>query len=147
MNEQRQGLADAVVMVENVSSGTIYTTNTDAQGHYVIDVPMEGTYNISVSFTNFSADPYTNVAVPGSPGSLFNFTLEEVLGVVKGFVTDGSVPVNGATVHLSNELYNYTAVSQAPLGEYEILGVQPGVYVASARRSVSSATTTRPRSW
>jgi len=134
LDEQRQGLVDAVVMVENVSSGTIYTTNTDSLGHYVINVPMEGIYNISVSFTNFSADPYANVAVPGSPGSLFNFTLEEVLGVVKGFVTDGSVPVNGATVRLSNELYNYTAVSQAPLGEYEIVGIQPGVYVASAEK-------------
>jgi len=134
LNEQRQGLAEAVVTVENVSSGTIYTASTDSLGHYVVDVPIEGIYNISVSFTNFSADPYVNVAVPGSPGSLFNFTLEEVLGVVKGFVTDGSVPVNGATVHLSNEQYNYTAVSQAPLGEYEILGIQPGVYVASAEK-------------
>ncbi len=134
MNEQRQGLDDAVVMIENVSSGTVYTTNTDSQGHYILDVPLEGNYNISVSFTNFSADPYTNVAVPGSPGSLFNFTLVELLGLVKGFVTDGSVPVNGATVHLSNELYNYTAVSQSPLGEYEILGIQPGVYVASAEK-------------
>ncbi len=44
------------------------------------------------------------------------------------------VPVNGVIVRLSNEQFNYTVASQAPLGEYKVLGVQPGVYVASAEK-------------
>ncbi len=130
-----QGLANATVMVENVTSGLTYSALTDSVGQYSLQVPIEGVYNITVSLTNYSAvTTYNNVAVPSPVGTLLNFTMEEVLGMVKGFVTDGNAPVNGAIVHLSNQAFNYTATTLSPLGEYEIIGVQPGVYVAFAEK-------------
>jgi hypothetical protein len=129
------GLADATVVAENVTSGLTYSALTDSEGQYALQVPIEGTYNITVSLMNYSAvTTHNDVAVPGPVGTMINFTMEEVLGMVRGFVTDGSVSVKGAIVHLTNQAFNYTATSSAPLGEYEMVGVQPGVYVAYAEK-------------
>jgi len=130
-----EGIANVTVVVENVTSGGTYSLLTDADGFYDIEVPIDGVYNITVSLWNYSSDTtHINLTVPVPGGALYNFTMREVLGLMKGFVTDGNVPVNGAIVHLSNEANNYTATSLAPLGEYEILDVQPGVYVAYAEK-------------
>jgi hypothetical protein len=61
-----------------------------------------------------------------------DFTMTTNLGTVTGFVTNGTVPVTDAEVHLRNDENEYVAYSTIPLGRYDIVDVEPGTYVAFA---------------
>lgn len=128
-----QSLAGVTILAVNVSSGESITTVSNATGAYRLPL-SEGTYNISASLANYSADrSYLNLEVPGNITEPLNFTMTEVLCTVSGFVLAGT-PVMGASITISNAQFNYTAQSTSPYGSFIIRNVQPGVYVAMAEK-------------
>lgn len=123
------------VMAVNVSNDLeSYSILTDSSGAYNLSVPT-GTYVLTASLENHTANvTYSSVIVPDQSGESFDFMVTEVLGIVVGFVTNGQVPINGVTVWLSNDRFNYSALSTPPLGRYDMTGVEPGIYVAYAEK-------------
>lgn len=122
-------LAGVNVTATNVTTGESYHSMTNESGAYNLTIPT-GTYNITASYTNYSADTsYTGVLVNVSLSGI-DFVMSELLGTLRGYVTNGTAPVPSATVHLMNEFFHYTGNSTTPLGEYEIVDIAPGVYIA-----------------
>ncbi|OPY33841.1 MAG: Cna protein B-type domain protein [Methanomassiliicoccales archaeon PtaU1.Bin124] len=126
-------LSGVTILAVNSTSGEGVTVKSNQTGFYRLFL-VAGQYNVSAGLANYSSDrSYVDVAVPGSGSSLYNFTMTEQLCSITGYVSAGT-PVFGATVHLSNAEFNYTAISVTPYGRYDIRNIQPGVYVAYAEK-------------
>ena len=134
------------VTITCVSTTTISTLTaiTNDQGVFELITPS-GTYNVTATITNFNPNTtYTNIMIRTGGSVGLNFTMLEILGSIHGFVTDGFVPVNGVTVILANDLRNYTTTTEAPLGEYRLGGIRPGVYVATFEKKGYERTNSLP---
>jgi len=128
------GFEGVNVTASNVTTGEIFHCLTGVNGSYNISLPT-GIYNLTATFIDFTANvTYSLVSVQAENLTGLNFTITEVMGTLNGFVTNGTAPVTGVTVHLVNELYNYSTNSTIPLGAYEICGIEPGSYVAYAEK-------------
>jgi hypothetical protein len=131
LNETGAPMSGVIITARNTTTDNALTTITNGAGIFTLTTPS-GTYNVSAVFPSYKANvSYVNKVIPMGGAIVLNFTMSEILGALKGFVTDGVVPVNGVTVVLANEQRNYTAVTGAPLGEYRIDKIKPGVYVAT----------------
>lgn len=132
VDDDGEPFAGVNITAEN-ATGVRYCVITEANGTYNISLPV-GSYNISATRTNYSANiTYQMLNVSENLTSL-DFTLNELLGLVTGFVTNGTAPITDATVYLENAEYNYSAVTTIPLGQYEMIDVQPGSYVARVEK-------------
>ncbi|MDH7508706.1 MAG: carboxypeptidase-like regulatory domain-containing protein [Methanomassiliicoccales archaeon] len=127
-------LAGVNVTAVNTTTNSVFFSISNTSGEYNLSLPS-GTYNITASLTNYTANiTYHNVIVDPSHIPVLNFTMSEILGTLTGHVTNGTAPVQGATIHLKSSKNNYSAVSMGPLGEYTINRVAPGIYVAYAEK-------------
>ena len=138
-------LIGVIVQAINTTTFITYTEMTNATGAYRFSLPS-GTYSLTASLDNYTTDvDYGPIEIPQTNLVPFNFTLTEILCSIAGFVTDGSQPVYGVEVTLSNADFNYTTTTIKPLGSFEIKGIQPGVYVAYAeKRGYNPAGITEP---
>ncbi len=128
-------LSEVDVSAINVSDGLTYSSASNATGVFNISLPG-GVYNISASRANYSSNVTYHEVVIGPNSTVgINFTLNEILGRVFGFITSGNISIGGVTVTLSNMEGNFTTQSELPFGQYSIDGVAPGVYVAKAEKS------------
>ncbi len=124
-------MSGVMVTARNTTTNAPLTAMTNSQGVYELTTPA-GNYNVSATFFNYNANTsYTDIDIPTGGSAELNFTMFEILGSIHGFVTDGLVPVVGVTVFMANDQRNYTTTTVAPLGEYRINNVQPGVYVVT----------------
>jgi hypothetical protein len=131
LNETGAPLSGVIITARNTSTDSSLTTITNGAGVFTLTTPL-GTYNVSAAFSNHRANiTYVEKVITSGGAVELNFTMSEVLGAVVGFVTDGTVPVIGVSVILANDQRNYTAVTVAPLGEYRMSKIRPGVYVAT----------------
>jgi opacity protein-like surface antigen len=128
-------LPDVNVSASNVTTGISFYSSTNSTGGFNISLPG-GIYNISASRVNYSSNvTYHEIVVGPSDAIGIDFTLNELLGRVFGFITSGNVSVGGVTITLSNIEGNFTTQSQLPFGQYSIDIVAPGVYVAKAEKA------------
>ncbi|MBC7108414.1 MAG: carboxypeptidase regulatory-like domain-containing protein [Methanomassiliicoccales archaeon] len=133
-NERGAPLAGVNVTAINTTTNSVFFSVSNISGEYNLSLPS-GTYNISASLTNYTANiTYYNIIIDPSHLPILNFTMSEILGTLTGYVTNGTAPVPGATVHLRSSKNNYTGVSTSPLGEYTISGIAPGIYIAYAEK-------------
>lgn len=124
-------MSGVMVTARNTTTNAPLTALTNSQGVYELTTPA-GEYNVSATFFNYNANTsYTGIAIPSGGSAELNFIMFEILGSIHGFVIDGVVPVVGVTVFLANDQRNYTTTTIAPLGEYRISNVRPGVYVVT----------------
>ena len=131
LNETGAPRSGVVITAENTTTNSMLTTITNGAGDFSLTTPP-GTYNVSARLFNYGPNTTYVEKVISTGGSVeLNFTMTEILGILHGFVTDGVAPVNGVTVFLANDQRNYTATTVAPLGEYRISKIRPGVYVAT----------------
>lgn len=123
-------------VVNTTKPTTSFTVVSDQNGNYTMPSNFfAGTYNVTASLVNHTANiTYTNVLVKSGQAVRLNFTMQEVLCKLTGFVTNGTTPIYGATVTLINEQRSYSNVSINPLGKYEITKVQPGTYTVVASK-------------
>ncbi len=134
VNETGAPFPGVNVAAVNMTTGSTYFSISDVTGDYNITLPS-GTYNISASLLNYSANrTYVGIIV-NSDISALDFTMTEILGSLAGHVTNGTAPIVGATVYLRSALFNYSGVSTGPLGEYSLAKVEPGTYVAYAEKT------------
>ncbi len=132
-NEQGGAIEGVNITARNTTTAERFSALSDENGTYNITLPA-GMYNISTDLPNYSANiTYNNVLVEEGLMNL-NFTMREVLGKLTGYVTNGTVPITAATVHLTSEQYNYSTNSTVPLGAYTINNIRPGTYVAYAEK-------------
>lgn len=129
--------------------GLRFVTYTDPNGDYIISLPP-GIYKARASSIQYAAEWYNEksdaaladdiVVATGQNVAGVDFTLETWNGGISGIVTDESaVGIAGAQVRVwlaptpSNSVnrLHMTAVTNAD-GSYEILGLPPGEYFASA---------------
>jgi hypothetical protein len=121
------------VTAQNVTTGEEFSTTTDVNGTFNLTLPL-GTYNLTASYPNFTSNiTYEMMGVNVNITGL-DFTLNEILGTVEGFITDGQAPIINATAYLVNDEFNYSANSTAPFGKFVMTGIQPGTYVAHAEK-------------
>jgi hypothetical protein len=119
------------VTAQNTTGPDQYVGSSDVSGHYNISLPL-GTYNVLASFPGYTANvTYTNVAVDEA-GRQLSFSMTVLPGEVLGLVSNGTVPVSGATVQLSDGVRIYSANSRSPFGQYNISGMEPGYYSGQA---------------
>jgi len=131
LNDTGAPMSGVLITARNTTTNFIITTTSNGAGAYSLPAPL-GTYNVSASLNNFNANTtYTGVAISSDGSAELNFTMSEILGTLHGFVIDGVAPVAGVTVFLANDQRNYTTTTTAPLGEYRINKIRPGVYVAT----------------
>ena len=130
-NDTVAPMAGVLITARNTTTNSTLSAISNGFGAYALITPS-GTYNVSATASNYGPNTtFSNVVIlPGHSAEL-NFTMLEILGSLHGFVTDGVAPVNGVTVFLANVQRNYTTTTSAPLGEYRISGIKPGVYVAT----------------
>ena len=132
-DDQGLPLPDARVYVVNVTSEEAYSFGVDEDGNYSISIPA-GIYNISASANGYEANTiYEFLQLDGNVTGI-DFTMLPLLGGLTGFVTNGTVPVVGATIYLTNQDHNYSALSFLPFGQFNIDDVEPGVYVTYAEK-------------
>ena len=123
------------VTAVNTTTFASYYSVTGDDGEYNISLPT-GRYNISASLINYSANvSYVDVLIGEGESMTLHFQMAEILGILTGHVTNGTAPVTGVRVVLTNGTTEYSAFSVSPLGEYLIDRISPGVYVAHAERS------------
>jgi hypothetical protein len=128
-------LSGVNVSASNTSTGLTYYSVTSVTGVFNISLPS-GSYNISAIKTNYSSNTtYHEVFVGLANVTDIDFTMNEILGRVSGFVTSGNTSVGGVTITLSNNLRSFHSDSQLPFGQYSIDSVAPGVYVAKAEKT------------
>ncbi|MGD0817884.1 MAG: carboxypeptidase-like regulatory domain-containing protein [Methanomassiliicoccales archaeon] len=144
VNDTGVPMSGAVITARDTTTNSTLTANTNRLGAYELTLPL-GTYNVSAALVNYNPNITYNEVVITSGGAVeLNFTMIEILGGLHGFVTDGIAPVNGATVFLANDQRNYTTVTIAPLGEYRISNIKPGVYVATFTKKGYDRTNSLP---
>jgi hypothetical protein len=128
-------LPDVNVSASNVTTGITFFSSSNDTGVYNLSLP-DGVYNISASSVNYSSNvTYHEIVVGPNNAVGIDFTLNEILGRVFGFVTSGDVSVGGVAITLSSMEGNFTSQSQLPFGQYSVEGVTPGVYVAKAEKA------------
>jgi opacity protein-like surface antigen len=128
-------LPDVNVSASNVTTGNSYYSSTNSTGVFNISLP-NGLYNITASMINYASNvTYHEIVVGPNSAVGIDFTLNELLGRVFGFITSGNVSVGGVTVTLSSIDGNFTSQSQLPFGQYSVDIVAPGVYVAKAEKN------------
>ncbi|HEY3420574.1 MAG TPA: carboxypeptidase-like regulatory domain-containing protein [Methanomassiliicoccales archaeon] len=131
LNETGAPMSEVVITARNTTTDSALTTFTNSAGAFALNTP-NGTYNISAGLSNYRSNiTYVDKTIISGQAVELNFTMTEILGSLNGFVTDGKAPVNGVTVVMASDHYNYTAVTVAPLGEYRISKIQPDTYVAN----------------
>jgi hypothetical protein len=133
VDDQGEPFAGVNITAEN-ATGVLYYATTETNGTYNFSLPV-GTYNITAVRTNYTANTTYQMLNVSENITGLDFTLNELLGTVTGFVTNGTVPIADATVYLVSAEYNYSAETSIPLGQYEIVNVQPGSYVARAEKA------------
>lgn len=133
-NETGTPFLDVNVTAVNTTSSASYHSLVNATGEYNISLPV-GTYNITASYTNYTANiSYSYFQIGPGFLNVLDFRMIEILGSLSGHVTNGTVPIQEATVVLTGQR-NYSANSTAPLGEYTIDRIVPGTYVAHAEKT------------
>jgi len=135
VNETGAAFPGVEVRAVNAASRTVYSAYSGPDGNYTMPSNfVQGRYDVSAHFTNYSANvTYYDVQVGLGQVLRLNFTMREVLCVLTGFVTNGTIPVYGATVTLIGKAGNYSGVSQLS-GQYTISGVRPGTYTVVASK-------------
>ncbi len=124
-------LAGVNITMQNSTGPDQYVGSSDLIGAYNITLPS-GTYDVLATLTGYTSNISYRGIVVGSDGVLLSFTMSALPGGVGGFVTNGTTPVYGATVQLSDGVRTYTAISLNPFGQYAISGMQPGSYSGQA---------------
>lgn len=133
-NETGASFPNVNVTAVNTTSLTPYHALVNVTGEYNISLPI-GTYNVTASYTNYTANiTYGNFHIGPGFLNVLNFRMIEILGFLSGHVTNGTVPIQGATVVLTGQR-NYSATSTSPLGAYTIDHILPGTYVAHAEKN------------
>jgi hypothetical protein len=124
-------LSGVNIVAQNATGPDHYEGSSDLTGEFSVFLPV-GAYNVFASLTGYESNiSYGGVSV-GPEGVRLSFTMNALPGGVNGFVTNGTTPVYGATVQLSDGVRTYTANSQNPFGQYTISGMQPGSYSGQA---------------
>lgn len=127
--------SDINVSASNISTGFTYHAATNTTGAFNISLPG-GTYNISAIKVNYSSNvTYHEIVIGPNRVVSLDFTLNEILGRVFGFVTSGNASVDGVIITLSNTKQSFIFQSQLPFGQYSVDIVTPGVYVAKAEKT------------
>ncbi len=110
-----------------------YSAYTDPYGTYKIENIPPGTYTVIATKQGYRANATYGVVISMGETLELNFTLEEIPGIVWGYVKDttGEAIVQ-ATVEISGESYSTTTDIN---GYYKLAGVAPGVYVLTVYRS------------
>ena len=144
VNETGAPMSGVTITCVNTTTNTTLTVLTNEQGLFGLTTPT-GTYNVTATITNFNPNnTYANIVIRTGSSVRLNITMLEILGSVHGFVTDGSAPVNGVTVVLINDERSYNTTTVAPLGEYRLDGIRPGVYVATYEKKGYERTNSLP---
>jgi hypothetical protein len=144
LNDSGFPMLGVTITATNTTTNASLTRTTVGLGAFEMTAPA-GTYNISATFVNYSPNTtYTNVVIKPGGSAELNFTMIEILGSIHGFVIDGVAPVNGVTVFLANEQRSYNSTTVAPLGEYRIGSIRPGVYVATFTKKGYDRTNSLP---
>ncbi len=134
VNETGAGLAGVTIMATNTTTSVTYEVGTNATGGYHLFLP-EGTYNVTASLANFTANRTCSVVVGVNENLTgIDFRLTELLGGVYGHITDGIMALGGVTVTLLGDTGNFTGISTTPFGAYSIAGIAPGTYIAKASK-------------
>ena len=110
-----------------------YTTHTDPYGNYIIENIPPGTYTVVATKQGYRPNATYGVSISMGEAKELNFTLEEIPGIVWGYVKDGNGdPIVQATVEIPGEPYSTTTDIN---GYYKLAGVLPGVYSLSVYKS------------
>lgn len=127
-------LSGVNITAENTSTGETFSVTTDQEGNYTLPLPL-GVYNVTAHLENYTANiTYSKLVVDEGRTIWANFTMYEILGTLTGYITNGTVPVPGATVHLRGDR-NYSANSTIPLGAYTITDIEPGTYIVYVEKA------------
>ena len=110
-----------------------YNTYTDPYGAYKIENIPPGTYTVVATKQGYRANATYGVVISMGEAVELNFTLEEIPGIVWGYVkdTNGEAIVQ-ATVEISGESYSTTTDIN---GYYKLAGIAPGVYALTVYKS------------
>jgi len=134
VNETGEAFPGVEIYAVNVTNPNIFSSGlSDASGNYSLTV-NPGIYNVTATYLNYTANvSYLNVTVGTGDMVILNFTMNEVLCTLIGYVTNGTQPVYGVTVTLTNLERTYTALTVTPFGQYTI-NAKPGIYTIKAEK-------------
>ncbi|WWB87080.1 carboxypeptidase regulatory-like domain-containing protein [Priestia aryabhattai] len=132
VDEEGNGLANALVQLFNTQSGLIRRVQTDNDGNYFIRGFTAGSYTLTANQPNFQAALTRFEAAPNEVATI-NFTLLADPGIISGTIRDvvTNQPVPGAVVNLfpNQSLSPIAFAVTDQLGNYQFPGLQPGSYV------------------
>ncbi|GEM_PF-4293390 len=110
-----------------------YSTETDPYGRYVMENIPPGTYTVVATKRGYQANATYGVVISMGEVMELNFTLEEIPGIVWGYVRDADgKPIVQATVEIAGEAYTTTTDIN---GYYKLAGVTPGIYALRIYKS------------
>ena len=110
-----------------------YSTYTDPYGAYELENIPPGTYTVTATKQGYRANATYGVVIERGGSVELNFTLEEIPGIVWGYVKDANgEAIVQATVEISGESYSTTTDIN---GYYKLAGIAPGVYVLTVYKS------------
>lgn len=110
-----------------------YNTYTDPYGAYRIENIPPGTYTVVATKQGYRPNATYGVLIQRGATAELNFTLEEIPGIVWGYVTDKKgEPIVQATVEISSGSYSTTTDIN---GYYKLAGIDPGIYTLTAYKT------------
>jgi outer membrane receptor protein involved in Fe transport len=131
---------NARVAIENVDTGIVSSTTTDAKGFYSVTNLQPGTYDVTTVATGFSTTAHSGIALTVGATQQLNISLH--VGQVKQIIT---VTAATPTVQLASSsisgVVDQDAVVTLPLNgrDWTLLAtLQPGVNTISTQQPVSS---------
>ncbi|MCL5678429.1 MAG: carboxypeptidase-like regulatory domain-containing protein [Candidatus Thermoplasmatota archaeon] len=125
VNISGQPVANATVIIKNVSSGNSGSYKTGSNGTVAQSV-SPGTYDITALLSGYTANwTYFNESIL-TTDFYANFTMYELQGNLTGYVNNGFVSLPMATVVLNNSTVAFTTHTSEPLGEYSFSNIPGG---------------------
>lgn len=110
-----------------------YTAVTDPYGAYRIENIPPGTYTVVATKQGYRSNATYGVVIQMGATMELNFTLEEIPGIVWGYVMDEKgEPIVQATVEISSGSYSTTTDIN---GYYKLAGISPGLYTLTAYKN------------
>lgn len=117
-------LAGATVTI--TKDGTTYTTTTDENGNYSVDIPAgDGTYTITVTMTGYN--PGTgSVTLSGDDATADDIVLTPILNVIDGITTENGRSAGDV----------YTAGGQYVGRDLDMNSLPKGIYIINGKKVV-----------
>ncbi|NIR52661.1 hypothetical protein GWO09_30705 [candidate division KSB1 bacterium] len=107
-----------------VVEDTTIQTLSDVNGKYFLSLPPDTAFQIDASFPGFGSNGPFSVSTASGETVSQDFLLKPLSGIIRGRVTDGFAPIEGAVVHFEELDLQILTESN---GQFEV-EIAPGLY-------------------